>query len=102
MSRKKKGEYPSLRRHKGRGLGVVTLNGQDVYLGKWPAGLGDPPVEVQAAYDLTVAEWLQRGRMPAPPAPDPKRASATHGSLPPASLTVAELVARWWKWAEAY
>jgi integrase len=99
MSRKKKGEHPSLRRHRARGLGVVTLNGVDVYLGRWPAG-EDAPAEVQAAYDRAIAEWLQRGRKPPPSATgEPQPPSS---ALPPRSITVAELVDRWWRWGETY
>ncbi len=53
---------PSLRRHKPSGLGVVTLNGKDHYLGHWPAGQKRPPEAVQTAYDHLLAEWLAGGR----------------------------------------
>jgi integrase len=53
---------PSLRRHKPSSLGVVTLNGRDVYLGSWPAGQKKPPAAVQAEYDRRIAEWLANGR----------------------------------------
>ena len=42
---------PSLRRFKPRSLGVVTLNGKDIYFGRWPDEQTDPPDEVRAAYD---------------------------------------------------
>ncbi len=53
---------PSLRRHKTHGLGVVTLNGRDHYLGKWPAGQRKPPPEVEAEYNRLMAEWLANGQ----------------------------------------
>jgi len=53
---------PSLRRHKASAQGIVTLNGRDVYLGLWPADKRKPPVDVQAAYDRAIAEWLANGR----------------------------------------
>lgn len=47
---------PSYRLHKPSGQAVVTLNGQDVYLGKWNSP------ESHAKYDRLVAEWLVNGR----------------------------------------
>lgn len=47
---------PSYRLHKPSGQAVVTLNGGDVYLGKW-----NTP-ESHSKYDQLVAEWLVRGR----------------------------------------
>jgi integrase len=67
---------PAYRLHKGRGLGVVTLNGRDHYLGKF----GSP--ESKAAYDRLISEWLNAGRQ----LPD-----ATQG------LTVAELALAYWR-----
>jgi hypothetical protein len=99
MPRKRKGEYPSLRRHRARGLGVVTLSGEDIYLGRWPEGQEEAPAEVRAAYDRAVAEWLQRGRKPAPSAAAGEEQAAAPA---PQLLSVAELVARRWRWAETY
>jgi integrase len=53
---------PSLRRHKPSSLGVVTLNGKDHYLGQWPEGHKNRPIDVQTAYDRLIAEWLAKGR----------------------------------------
>lgn len=61
---------PKLRRHKTHGLGVVTLGGRDVYLGKWPEGSRKPPAEVQAAYNRLIAEWLTSGGSSAPARPE--------------------------------
>jgi integrase len=61
-SRSRLPRTPTLRRHKPSSLGVVTLNGQDIYLGRWPAGQKKPPIAVQAEYDRRVSEWLANGR----------------------------------------
>ena len=54
---------PSYRLHRPSGRAVVTLNGQDVYLGKH-----DSP-ESRAEYDRLIAEWLVGGRrLPTRPA----------------------------------
>jgi integrase len=53
---------PSLRRHKPSAQAVVTLDGQDHYLGPWPAGRRKPPPAAQEAYDCLIAEWLANGR----------------------------------------
>ena len=53
---------PSLRRHKPSGLAVVTLNGQDHYLGPWPTGCRKAPPDARAGYDRLIAEWLSNGR----------------------------------------
>jgi integrase len=83
---------PSLRRHKTHGLGVVTLNGHDHYLGPWPAGLHTPPAAVQAAYDRLIAEWLANGRQLLP-----MRPGATT-----AGPTVAELIVAYYHHAERH
>jgi hypothetical protein len=52
---------PSYRLHKPTGQAVVTLNGKDVYLGRF----GSPAS--RAEYDRTVVEWISNGRrLPAP------------------------------------
>jgi len=35
--------HPSLRRHKPSALGVVALDGKDIYLGHWPDSQKRPP-----------------------------------------------------------
>jgi hypothetical protein len=47
---------PSYRRHKASGQAVVTLNGQDVYLGPFKS------VSSKREYDRVVGEYLARGR----------------------------------------
>jgi integrase len=74
---------PSLRRHKPKQRGVVTLNGRDHYLGHWPDGKRKPPADVQVAYDALIAEWLANGRRPI-------------GEQAPA-LSVSELILRFWE-----
>lgn len=111
--------YPSLRRHKARNLGVVTLCGHDHYLGPWPAHLKEPPAEVQRAYDRIIAEWLAAGRRPLHQQPDKQQATSgtvaaafTAGASNPAAtpleiagpagLTVGELIVAFWAHAEKH
>lgn len=47
---------PSYRRHKPTGQAVVTINGRDIYLGKWNTAAS------RAEYDRLVAEFLANGR----------------------------------------
>lgn len=47
---------PSYRRHKSTGQAVVTINGRDIYLGKWNSAAS------KAEYDRLVAEFLANGR----------------------------------------
>lgn len=47
---------PSYRRHKPTGQAVVTLNGRDLYLGKWNTTAS------KAEYDRLIAEFLANGR----------------------------------------
>lgn len=76
---------PSYRLHKPSGQAVVTLCGQDFYLGPY----GTPAS--RAEYDRLIAEWLANGRRL--PAPEDGRG---------ADLTVAELAADYLRWAEGY
>lgn len=46
---------PSYRRHKATGQAVVTLNGRDVYLGKYGSAAS------KKTYRRIIGEWLQRG-----------------------------------------
>lgn len=73
---------PDYCRHKPTGRAYVRLNGRMVYLGEY----GSPAS--RAEYDRIVAEWLVAGR---------KLATA-----PSADLTVTELLAGYWTWAEGY
>jgi len=72
---------PRLCRHKGTGQGLVYVNGRELYLGPY-----DSP-STREAYERFVAEWLAAGRS------RPKAG---------ADLTVDELVAQFWPWAESY
>src|SRR5437763_15628910 len=71
---------PKHRIHKPSGRGVVTLSGKDRYTGE--AGTKAS----RAEYDRLIAEWLANGR---------QLADAN-------DLTVLELVAAYWTWAETY
>jgi hypothetical protein len=72
---------PSYRHHKPTGQAVVTLSGQDLYLGKWNTKAS------RDAYDRLIGEWMANGR-----------------SLPQKAenLTVAELALRYRRFAESY
>ena len=52
----RKPRVPSLRRHKPSSQGVVTLGNKDVYLGRWPATLREPPPDVRAEYDRVAGD----------------------------------------------
>ncbi len=74
---------PSYRHHKPSNQAVVTLNGRDIYLGRY----GSP--ESRAEFDRLLAEWLSNGRrLPAP----------VVGS----DLTVNELLLAYLRRADAY
>ncbi len=74
---------PKYRRHKPTGLGVVTIAGRDVYLGKH--GTKDSG----AAYQRAIAEWLASGEAQA-------RKRTSGGP----ELTVDALIARYWEHLE--
>jgi integrase len=74
---------PSYRLHRPTGQAVVTLNGRDVYLGKY-----DTPAS-RAEYDRVVAEWLVNGRQLGRP-----------GGA--GDLTVTELILAYFRFAEGY
>jgi len=72
---------PSLRFHKATGLNYVVLSGKAIYCGR----PGDPATEQR--YNQAIGEWLAAGRqLPADPT----------------TLTVKELLARFWTHAEQY
>jgi len=79
--RKSDFRVPSYRRHKPSGQAVVTLNGRDIYLGKWGTKAS------RAEYDRLIGEWLAGGR-----------------SLPNADdgVSVSELVLAYWRFAKRY
>jgi hypothetical protein len=64
---------PNYRRHKPTGQAVVTLNGRDIYLGKWNTK------ESRTEYDRIIGEWLAAGR--SLPKPESDLTVAELGSL---------------------
>jgi hypothetical protein len=79
---------PALRCHKAAGQGIVTLNGHDHYLGPWPETTRKPPVHVKNAYDRLIAEWYANGRQ-----------LVRQQNV---SLTVAEIIERFWRHVEQH
>ena len=75
-------QIPKYRLHKARGLAVVTLNGQDLYLGQHDSK------ESRLEYERVVAEWLANGRQL------PHRSQAH-------SATITELIAAFWIYAQS-
>lgn len=73
---------PKYRRHKGKGLAVVTLGGRDFYLGKYGSAAS------KEEYRRLVAEYLVSG---APPV-----------EADPQSITVAEVLAAYLRFAKGY
>jgi hypothetical protein len=49
-------QNPSYRMHKASGQAIVTLNGEDVYLGPYGTAAS------RREYDPVIGEWLARGR----------------------------------------
>ena len=84
---------PKLRLHKPSQQGVVTLNGHDCYLGRWPRDQEDPPPEVQAEYDRRIAEWLANGR---------QLSGTSAGQVADGGRSVSELIAGFWLHAERH
>lgn len=82
-SEKRESRIPSYRRHKPSGQAVVTLNGRDIYLGKWNTRAS------RAEYERLIGEWLAAGR------------SLQSGGLDEGP-TVAEVALRFWKFAKTY
>ena len=71
---------PSYRLHKPSGQAVVTLDGHDIYLGRW-----DSPAS-NAEYDRLISDWLVNGR---------RRPVESQG------LSINELMVRYLRFAEA-
>jgi hypothetical protein len=68
---------PTYRTHKATGQAVVTLNGKDIYLGRF----GSPASKEK--YDRVIADWLANGR-----------------TLPAAnSFAIVEIIDQFWTWA---
>lgn len=72
---------PKYRRHKAKGLALVTINGRDIYLGKYGSESS------KQEYRRLVAEYLQHG------------ATATTSQ---ADVTVAEVMAAYLRFAKGY
>ena len=83
MSKTSSLRVPSYRRHKPTNQAVVTINGQDIYLGRWNSAAS------KAEYDRIVSEWLSVGR------------SLSFGALSE-GVTVSELLLAYLKYAKAY
>lgn len=81
----RKQKLPKYRQNKASGRAVVTLNGQDHWLGKW-----DTP-ESREKYDRLIAQWLANGRQ-----------LPTALARKPADLTVVELLDVYWQHAQTY
>jgi len=71
---------PKYRHHKASGQAIVTICGQDHYLGPWKSKAS------HIEYDRLIGEWLSAGRQ----------------SAAASDLTVDELVDRYWTYAEPY
>lgn len=75
---------PQYRRHKPSGLAVVTLDARDFYLGPYGTAAS------RAEYDRLIGEWVANGRrLPGP-------------AGPAAGLTINELLAAYWQYAQSY
>jgi integrase len=72
---------PSYCLHKATGQAVVRIDGKDCYLGRHGTE------ESRREYDRVISEWLARGRRPS---------EAAGGD----TLSVTELLAAYWRWAE--
>jgi integrase len=85
---------PSYRLHKPSGQAVVTINGQDVYLGKHGSA------ESRLEYDRILAEWLTNGRQPST---SPRKGRSSHDpTARSGDLTVNEMVLGFIRFAEGY
>src|SRR5690349_17537342 len=72
---------PSYRDHKASGQAIVTLNGEDVYLGPFGSA------KSREKYDQVNGEWRTRGRQRVSDAAD---------------LRVADVIAAYWTYAKGY
>lgn len=77
---------PSYCHHKASGQAVVRIDGRDIYLGRH-----NTP-ESRQEYDRLIAEWLTRRNSPQP----------IEASVVPADFSVAELLARYLRFARTY
>jgi integrase len=77
------GRIPKYRLHKTSGRAVVTLDGRDVYLGKYGTEAS------KANYDRLIREWLENGR----------HLPCVRAETGP---TMAEIILRYWTFAQGY
>jgi integrase len=82
MPRPSSSFVPKYRKHRGSGQAIVTLSGQDFYLGPYGTKAS------HQLYDRLVAEWLESGRHPL--------------GVDSADITITELLSRYWQHAKAY
>lgn len=82
---KLKDRLPKYRLHRASGQAIVTLNGQDHYLGSH--GTKDS----HAAYDRVIAEWLSAGR---------QRLNARNHR--PEGITISQLFVAYWSHVDTY
>ena len=81
MSTRKQTLSPPIKLHKASGQAYVNLNGRRHYLGRY----GTP--EAEQRHQRIIREWEANGRQPL---------------VDPTDLTVVELLARFWTFAEGY
>jgi integrase len=74
-------QTPKLRHHKASGRAYVVLNNRAIYLGYWGTE------EAEENYRKTIAEWLANGKQP---------------DAAPNNITINEMLARFWVYAEGY
>jgi integrase len=97
--RKDRLHVPDLLRHRPTQRARVRLNGHDRYLGPWPNDQDEPPLEVKAAYDRLIAEWLACGRRPVEIGPP---AGPNRPDREPGGPSVAEVILAFWRFAEGH
>ena len=83
MTRSRRTRIPSYRLHKPSDSAVVSIDGNDFYVGAWNSS------HSKREYDRLITEWLAGGR-----------SLTTGGSH--RSVTITELVAEYWCFAERY
>jgi integrase len=108
-------EPPKMRRHAGSKRARTRIDGKTIWLGRWDGK--DPSPEAIQKFEEVIAEWLRQRHGPTPAAPletqpasSANEAAAATPSEPPIigvapadrRLTVAELVAAYCDFAEAY
>jgi integrase len=82
---------PAYQHHRASGQARVCLSGRQFYLGPYRSK------ESRAKYDRLVAEWMASGRQALP-----GQRSPSGGAAAPGTLTVTELIDRYFTFAEQY